>query len=148
MPGALTHSPADIVRNLLINLGLGTTPSDSGSWPIYSDLEPGSPDSVITVYNSAAILHGRRMPDGETDEHHGVQIRVRDANPKSGYTKSRAIVRSLDVDVSLNTVTFDSSTYTIQSISRVSDVLSIGKESPTSRRNLFTINAMCSLRET
>ena len=147
MSGALTHSPADIVRNLLINLGLGTTPSVSGSWHIYSDLEPGTPDSVITVYNTTSVIHGRRMTDGETNEHHGILIRIRDANPKSGYTKSRAIARSLDVDVFLNTVVFDSSTYTIQSISR-NDVFSIGKERPTSRRNLFTINAICALRET
>lgn len=148
MSGSLTHSPANIIRYLLISEGLGTLPTDSGSWPVYYSNEPGTPDSVITLYDTAGRIDGHSQIDGRVIEHHGIQVRVRCANPENGYAKARAIAVALDEDVSFSGVTISTSTYTVYAVTRSSDVLSLGKETPTSKRNLFTVNATVALRQT
>ena len=150
MPGILTHSPADVVRRVLIALGLGTDPSLSPqqSWPVFSDGEPDRPDSVITVYDTAGKRKGRTMTDGEVQEYHGIQIRIRSSAHSAGYLKARALAIALDGDVYQETVTIGSKTYLIHQLSRTSDVLRLGKESPVSKRCLFTINALAMVRQT
>lgn len=145
MSGSLTHSPAEIIRQLLIDLGVGTA---SGSWPVKFATEPDNPDNVITVYNAAGRSSGRVQNGGERQEHHGFQVRVRSTSESVGYVKARVIAVALDENVLLTTVTVDSSTYRIQSISRTGDVISLGKNHPTTNLNLFTINALASLRQT
>ena len=147
MSGTLTHSPADVVRNLLIGLGFGTTPSDAGSWPIYVASEPNTPDSVITVFDTVGTDSGREMVLGERQEHHGIQIRIRDAEHADGYTKARVIAVALDETIVNNTSNVSSTGYTVYAITRTSDVLAIGKETPTSKRSIFTINALVALRQ-
>jgi hypothetical protein len=51
MSGSLDHFPADIIRQLLIDLGVGldVTATD---WPAFSQKEPDSPDNVITVFDT------------------------------------------------------------------------------------------------
>lgn len=148
MSGSLTHSPADIVRKLLIDLGLGTTPSAAGAWPVHTAHEPNEPDSAITVIGASPRDNGRVMIDGERQEKPGFQVRVRDANYSNGATKARAIAIALDESVNLTSVTIGSSVYLVQSISRTSGILPFGEEKPESRRSIFTINAVASLRQT
>ncbi len=148
MSGSLAHSPADIVRYLLIDKSLGTLPSDGGSWPIFADGEPDAPDSVITVYNMAGRLGGRTQVDGEQQEHPGIQIRIRDPDSRGGGTKARAIAIALDESIRLDNVTIGDNVYKVYAISRIGSVLSLGKEVPSSKRNLFTINAVVALRQT
>ena len=153
MSGTLVHSPADVIRTLLIDLGLGTAPSDEGTWPIYVGQEPDSPDSVITVYDTAGLLQGRTMPDGEMQEKHGFQVRVRDANHYQGYEKAREIAVALDESVSLDGVSVgdDAGTgkqaYIVYAVSRRGGVLSLGKDVQRTKLNLFTINAVVALRQ-
>ena len=59
MSGSLAHLPEDIVRYLLIDLSVGTLPSDVDDWPIYATQEPDKPDNVITVYGTEGNKHGR-----------------------------------------------------------------------------------------
>lgn len=154
MSGSLNHSPAHIIRDLLVTLGLGTDPDDDGSWPIFVSREPNTPDSVITLYNAASKSQGRRMVNGITVEHYGIQVRVRDASPTGGWVKANALAVALDQTIALDDVTVEdtdgtgSSTYKVYTVSRVGGILSLGKETPTSKRNLFTINALVALRQT
>lgn len=145
MSGSLTHSPAEIIRQLLVDLALGT---DDGTWPVKFATEPNSPDNVITVYNTAGRSDGRVQNGGERQEHHGFQVRIRSTSEAVGYTRARLIAVALDESVLLTTVTVSSSTYLIQSISRTGDILSLGKNHPETNLNLFTINALASLRQT
>jgi hypothetical protein len=153
MSGTLAHSPADVVRALLIDLGLGTAPADADAWPIYVGQEPDSPDKVITVYDTSGVLQGRFMIDGEIQENHGFQVRVRASNHYDGYEKARAIAVALDESVSLETVSVGDDvgtgdeTYTVYAISRKGGVISLGKDTPRTKLNLFTINAVASLRQ-
>jgi len=145
MTGTLTHSPADIVRSLLVDLGHGTVPSAGSTWPVFVGNEPNSPDDAITVYDTTSRMDGRTQVDGQQHEHHGVQIRIRNGNHVDGYTKARAIAVALDETAYQNTVTISSTSYTVQCVSRVGGVIALGKDTPNTRRNLFTINALVSV---
>lgn len=147
--GELTHSPADIVRYLLIAHGQGTLPvaGSAASWQIWADGEPSTPDSSVTVYNTSGTLDGRSQINGEMFEHYGVQIRVRSVRPDTGWTKIKQIVSVVDEQIYRDTVVIASSEYLVQTITRKGGVLALGKETSVSKRNLFTVNAVVSLRQ-
>ena len=96
MSGLLAHSPAAIVRQLLIDLAIG---SEAASWPVYATSEPDEPDACLTVYDTAGRLQGRTHPDGEVQGLDGVMIRVRAADAESGWAKANAVAIALDEDV-------------------------------------------------
>lgn len=154
MPGPLTLSPADVIANLLVQLGVASIPvtTSGASWGVYVSNEPTSPDRVITVYDTEGRKNGRTMTDGEIQEHHGVQIRIRSDTYPIGYTKARAVVIKLDRDgvaqpeSACTTVTIGGVRYWIRNLSRTSDVISVGKEAPNSKRTLFTVNYLVSIR--
>lgn len=151
MPGALDHSPADIVRRLFVSLSLGTLPSSSqaeGDWPIHAALEPDSPDSVITIYDTEGVTQGRIQIDGEIQEQHGIQVRIRARSHQAGYPKANDIVQAMDKTIYRNTVTIGSDTYLVHSVTRTGGILSLGKQVPLNKLNLFTINALVSVRQT
>ena len=147
MAGNLTHSVADIVRNLIIDLSLGTLPSSSAAWPVFAEREPDKPDNCITVYGSQGRDQGRMMIDGEREIQHGVQISVRSQNTTTGHQKALTIATTLDDSVKQTSVTFSAKTYLVHSVNRTSDVLYAGKD-PDTKRNLFTINAVVPLEQT
>lgn len=152
MTGALTHSAAVIIQQLLIDLGLGTDPGDDDDWPVYAYRAPDTPDEMISVHNTTGIHQGRLQINGEVVERYGFNIAIRDNVPETGYEKARAIAVALDESVNLRTVTITevvgtaTQAYTVYSISRASGPIDAGRE-PTSGRNLFTINATVALKQ-
>ena len=149
MPGVLAHSQADIIRYLLIQLGLGGNPLTSPlpAWPIYAADEPDVPDNCITVYDTPGIKHCRVMPGGEVQEHHGFQVRIRATSHPVGRTKADAIKITIDQVVYQNLITVGSTSYRVHCLNRTTDVLSLGREVPLARRSLFTVNGLASLRQ-
>ncbi len=165
MSTPLTHSPADVLRHALVNAGSAlspvvTLPSAGGAWPIFVDAEPDKPDSCITIYNTVGIINARSMIDGEMYEHQGIQVRVRDANSQEAYRETKVLANALDETILLDQVvigytttsggitTTGDATYTLYAVSRKGGILSLGKESPKSKRNLYTINAIMALTQT
>ncbi len=146
MSGTLAHQPAAIIRQLLIDLGHGTIPSDGGAWPIAVGHMPDSPDSAIRVVDTTGRDFGREMIAGERAEHPGVQIMVRDADEAGGWAKAHAIAIGLDKDVAYAGVTIGAVGYTVYAVTRSSGPIALGKE-PGTKRDLFTINATVSLRQ-
>ena len=146
MPGILKHSPANILRWLLIDLNLGTNPASGGSWPIFTESEPNTPDDCLSIYDTAGAQNGRTGPDGERQEHHGVQIRVRAGVAKAGFLKARTLALALDSTIYQDGIVVEGTSYQVQNTTRTSDVLPLGKE-PTSKRSLFTINSLISVRQ-
>lgn len=136
---ALQDSPAQIVRQLLIDLGGG---SDGGTWPIYATSEPSDPDNVITVYDTIGQDDGRAQIDGSVFYHYGLQVRVRAIDHPTGWAKAIAL-RDLLATVYHNLTTVGSNKYEVWAISRLAQPLFIGKDVPRSKRTLFTINCMC-----
>ena len=147
MSGSLTHSPADVIRYLLIDLSLGTLPSASGDWPIIANRELDSPDNLITVFDTAGLRNGR-VADGEVQEHEGFQIRVRAGTQTVGQAKINAIKQAIDNSVLNKSVVIGASTYIVYAISRRSGPFYLGQDVETSKRIVFTINAVVALRQT
>lgn len=147
MSGSLSLSPADVLRHALVDLGLATLPSDGGAWPASVSMELDSPDSAIAMYDTVGRQHGREMVGGERQESYGVMIRVRAMTHSTGYAKAQAIAIALDEYLTLRTVTIGAAEFTIYSVSRTSNVLSLGSESPVSSRQVFSVNAVVTLRQ-
>ena len=141
MSTALNHSPKFVIRQLLVDLGLGTDPSLDSSWPIYDTSEPDSPDNCITIYGSTGFEGGRLQYSGQVLISYGIQVRVRSLDPEVGWLKIHEIARAIDESIYQETVTLDSSTYFVQSLSRTGDVIELGKDFQSSERYLFTVNA-------
>lgn len=146
MPGVLNHSPADILSTVLVALSLGTDPTLGGAWPVFVAHEPNEPDNCITVFNSVGRTAGRTMFDGEVQEHHGFQVRIRSRDHLVGYTQARLIATTMDTTLYDNMAAVGASSYLVHSTSRNGDVIALGKE-PNSKRELFVINAVASLRQ-
>ena len=146
MSSSLDHSPADVVRWLLIDLSLGTDPGDEGSWPIHASSEPDSPDNLIAVYDTAGVTGGRIQRTGETIEHRGIMVQVRGTGQPTAWAKAEAIKTALDESVDKSLVTVGSSDYIVYAITRHSGPVSLGRE-PSTNRFLFTINAVVALRQ-
>ena len=146
---ALTqHSQADILSRVLITLTLGTDPEDGSAWPVNVNSEPSKPDNCITVYDTEGRIDGRHQPTGNVQSHPGVQIRVRGKDQTTARTRIAAIAEALDQQVYRESVTIDAIIYCLQSVSRTSDPLWIGKEAPPAQRALFTLNAVITVRQT
>jgi Bacteriophage minor capsid protein len=146
MPGILNHSPAQILRRVLVAQGHGADPP-AGPWPAYCPLEPDKPDNCLTVQGTAGTDHGRTMIDGERQEFHGVQLRVRASDPLTGYTKARALAVALDT-LSRVAVTLSTTAYLLHAVTRTSDVLELSTDTPRTKRHLYTINARFTVRQT
>lgn len=155
---ALHHSPADIIRWMMVAINLGSSPtpwetggstSSANAWPIFVAAEPNIPDNVITLYDTTWQSDGRAMHSGEQFQHYGIQVRVRGIDHPTGLLKALTIRETLDQSVYDRTISIPvgSSTYryTVHCISS-SSVLFLGKQTPSSKRSLFTINAKTTIR--
>ncbi len=140
MPGLLHHSPAYVIRQLLVDLGLGSNPASGTDWPVFSPKLPATPDNAIVVRGTLGTSDGRSQVNGESQMHHGFQIMVRASTDSEGEVKAQAILDALDKNVYREGVTVDGTNYCIHSVSLKGDVIPIGTETPTSKRVLFTIN--------
>lgn len=142
---ALNHSPAKILADLLVSLGFGVAAPASSGWPVYVGSEPTSPDEVITIYDTAGVTNGRDMVVGERSEHRGLQLRFRAGDYLTGYVKASAVADALDKQTGKVTVTIGATTYTIWTVVRRSDVISLGRKVDKSQRDVFVLNATISV---
>lgn len=156
MAGFLQHSPARIIAELLIGSSHGTDPERTPSelWPIYTGNAPDRPDNLIKVTLTAGMDDGYTNPNSERQEKPGIQILVRSVNEEKGYYKAQTIAIFLDevqrtlVHISdIEDVGTGTMTYILHSIMRTSNVIAIGTDVPAGKRQLFTINAIVTLRE-
>lgn len=144
MTGRLNFDPAEIVQQLLIDLGIGTAVADELDWPIYHDSMPDTPDDCIRVKSTEGRDNGRVQHSGEVQEHYGIQIKVRSKSAVDGFTKAHRIASTLDTVIHRNEVEVDLDLYRVNSIRRVGNVLALGKEPDSNRRN-WTVNGLASI---
>ena len=145
---------SDIIRQLLVDLGACCDAAYDASgqytgqpWPAFAAGEPAKPDNAVTVYDTQGQLDGRTM-DGEENVHYGVQLRVRAVDSPTGWTKASALRDLIASGVRQQYVTIPASgnKYTVWALTGIGPVLALGKETPSSTRFLFTINALASVR--
>lgn len=154
MSGLISHPVSQIVQQLLIDLLIGTDPTESPqlSWPVFYSSEPPSPDNCITVYDTESKDDGRNMVDGVRNEHYGFQLRVRAQSYTTGNAKCQTICDALDSLLRVTLTVNDesgtgSSEYEIHSVSRSGRPIHLGRRPPIDRLDLFTINAFVTLAE-
>lgn len=146
----MPHSAADVIRHLMVNLSLGTlmedNPSNPPDWTIGVSYEPDNPDNIITVYDQVGVKDGRQMFGGQSWIHYGLQVRLRSNDYPTGWKKIDSIATALDEAVDRNTVAISPNVYFVQAISRSSGPLPLGKDAPTTKRDLFTLNLTAAIR--
>ena len=146
MAQTLTHSPAQIIRKLLLDQGLAAS---SGDWQCFYGKEPNSPDNVISVFGTAGKGFGYAMVNGESMGHDGFQVRVRGKDYKTAFRRADAIATELTETVYQQIVTIveDSVTYQylIAAIGSIGDVLDNGADDTPASRHVFTINCTASI---
>ena len=147
MSGLLQHLPSDIVRHLINDKGEGTLPSLNGAWPVFATKLPDVPDEALCVYDSESLLEGRTMTNGETQEHYGIQVRLRAVSPAIGYHKAHLLASRMDLNVLRDLVTLEGIPYLVHAITRRGGILPIGPESGSTIRVGFTINFTASIRQ-
>lgn len=139
---ALAHSPAMIMRQALIDLGLAFA-GPTVAWSAFVGFMPdeeNTHDSVLAINNTGGLLDGKFMGTGEVVVHHGVQIASRSLDSESGWAKMDTIATTLDAQARL-TVTVSATDYLVHAFSRQSGVLYLGREGDGSRKwALFTSN--------
>ena len=143
MSGSLGHTPAEIIQQLLVDLSLGTI---GGAWAIYENDLPDSPDNAILVSDTVGTKRGRTHFDGETQLQYGITITVRATTQTIGNAKANAIATAFDSSVNRNTVVVDGMSYLVSAITLVNAAISLGLDVSNSRRRLFSVNALTSLR--
>ena len=142
----LTHSPADILGQLLIDISVGSDVLDGEAWPVFVSSEPTLPDNMLTTYDTQGVDQGRSMLDGELYTYHGVQTRIQATDPKTGWTKVNLVRRELS-RVSKKVVHLESSSYLVWSLTQIGPSLALGKMTGESKRNLFTVNALLVVKQ-
>lgn len=137
MPGRLIHSPADVVRALLLKRGV------TSGWGLTANFEPSTPDNQITVYDTAGVRHGR-LQYGETQEHHGILVQVRSGTPPLAANKINQLKQDMEL-VYDEVVTIESNSYSIHSVNHASGPVLLGREDGTNR-TLYSVNFLTYIR--
>ncbi len=136
----MNNSPAEIARQLLVDLGIGVAPATPPSdWMAYDSSEPSIPDNCLTIYDTAGSSDGRYMHDGELRYHYGLQFRIRSKDHPTGWVKADALRTALS-QVYVQHVTIGSTNYVVHAITKIGEILVLGKDAPNSKRSLFTVN--------
>jgi|TARA_R110000824_G_scaffold89320_1_gene219040 hypothetical protein len=143
MTALLLNSPTEIIAQLIINLGKGT---DAGTYPVFADFAPESPDNLISVHTNASRMGPKDMVEGDVAEAFGFQVAVRSATFSSGEQKARDIANTFD-PIQNKQVTYDGNVYIVTSITRRTGVLNPTRNLEDSRRNLFTTNYTTFIRQ-
>lgn len=137
----MNHTPSQIVRQLLIDLNVGTA---SGTWPIYYENMPDAPDNCVAVFDTEPVDVRRDHVTGETALIRGIQVMVRAVDVRTAYLKCKDVNKAFDEDVYRDEVTLDESIYRVQAISRLSAEIPVGADGATKRR-LYSTNARLSV---
>lgn len=141
-------SAAEVLRELLIEQGLGTLPTLAQAWPIYVSFLPDEKDNALCIYDVAGRLDGRLMATGEQIEHKGFQVMVRGTTYTEVWEKVQAVALAFDA-IEGSAVAVDSANaYTLNNVSRSGCPVSLGLEEVGDRRRyVFTINGVVTMRQ-
>ena len=147
---SLTHpnSPAEILRQAIIDGGVGSSPSKTcgNPWPVYVGHLPDEPDNAVCIFDTVGISDGRLMGTGEYIDHPGYQIRVRGSDYQTGYARIKEIKQFLS-SLKRTETTISDVTYRIDCATRQGTILSLGQEVGPKRRSEFTTNGTITFSE-
>lgn len=146
---ALNDAVTNILQQLLVEESLGILPSSGTNWPIYRVNTPDLVDNIITILETTGVQQGRYMTTGAYVDRPGFQILVRANDYDTGEAKARAISVGLTETLNIpRSITVNATEYMIDSISKTSGPIPLGKEIDSSKRYLFSINFHLSIYQT
>lgn len=147
-----THSPAQVLRAVLLAAGLGVDPDvdPDSEWPIYVNHMPdeGAADKAIFVYDTSGTKDGRLLASGTVIEHPGFQVRLRALDHPTVWAKLKAVADYIDAAPASTTVAVGGTTYAVRNISRTGTPLNLGTQGAPRRRQQFTLNGILTIAET
>lgn len=111
------HSPADILRNLMVNLGTCSLPTSNAEWPCYLDYYPVDPIQVIVFTDTKAKRGGRIMRTGEVYDFPGVQAFIRSSDQQLAWRKCFLLCAMFDSIVS-QIVPIGDNSYVLENVSK------------------------------
>ncbi len=121
----MKSSAAHVVRDYLVQIGLGTLPSLEATWPIFVGKSQDKPDNMVLLSNTMGMMNGRDLRSGKTHEHFGLSMLVRSTEETIGYKRADLLCKVFDA-IFRQVVTVDSVRYMIQSISRRTQIVPLG----------------------
>lgn len=140
----MSASPAQVLKKALIDATLFKEHTGT-PWPCFVNSMPDTPDMVACCIDTGAEKQGRILRTGEVIQKPAVQIQFRAKTFSDGWSKAKAVEAFLDALYEL-TVTLDAVNHVIHSVRRHNTVLPIGAEPGGTRRELFTLNILLTLR--
>lgn len=155
----LTHSPARVTQQVLIDLGLAVDPdlrappAQQPDWVVTRHKKlPAAPDRVVWVVNTTGQDDGRAQFTGELLQHYGVQVGVRGRTEDDAWERAATVRAGLAEDatgrvawVGETSERPDQTPYLVNSYNRVPAPVRVGQEAG-SDRFLFTLNPLMSVR--
>lgn len=146
MAGTLGHSPAQVVAQLLVDMGYGVTPDvrTPTAWASHYGSEPALPDEVLTTRLTGGLSEGTTQFDGVDQERYALQVRVRSMNEDSGWVKANAITVGLHA-VNNRLVNVDGTQYLVSTIESRGKVQSLSKGDPASSLSIHVSNFMAQI---
>lgn len=146
MAGLLTHSPARVIAQLVIDLGYGVAPDPRGpsAWSVYYGGLPDMPDEAMGVRLTTGLDDGTTQWDGVLQTWYGIQIRLRANDEDAGWDRVNPLATELHA-LTNRGVTVDGVAYLVSDTRLAREPESLGKAEQTSSRNLFAINLLASI---
>lgn len=150
----MKHTPAFILRSVLIDGSVVGLPADLVTWPAYVGSLPNTtsdPDEAVGFYDTAPFIDGRSIRTGEVIKHPGVAIVTRSLLYDKGYSKADDILRYLTETVKRSETVllldgFEEFTYRIESVTLSSGIIALG-EGEVRARQSFSMNLLCTITQ-
>ena len=152
MTGTLYHTPAEIIAQLLIDLGLANGAEEDEAltgWVVFAIHKPETPDQAILLTDTAGRLHNREMVRGITGEHYGIQVLTRSAeDPATSYKRLKLIFEYFDTQVLRELVILEDESTELLHTYRVNAITKTGPPIPSGndgRRFFYAGNVITSI---
>lgn len=147
----LDHGADRVLQQLIADLDLGSIPSvtPAGAWPVYAPTQPDAPDTCITCVETEPERFNRNMVDGTYPGRHGVQLLVRAQSAEAAKAKAADLAYGLTLigNVYDTRVTVSGTNYRVHSIGIASGPLYLGRETPQSRREQYSLNLLVQVKQ-
>lgn len=146
----MSSSPAEILRQYLIDCGIVSNPDDQNSaeWPCYLQHLPDwkeSQTNAVCIFNTAGRTEGRYHATGKVVERDGISILIRSSSFNTGYAKSEAVRNAVDA-IRYTTVNVGGTGNLMIVFNRRQGILCHGQDGSDQRRFSFSLNGLLCLQ--
>lgn len=139
----MAASPAQLVRQHLINVGVVNHPDVAGDWPAYVGKMPDDQDQMVHIKNTGGLMEGEILSSGQSINKPGLNFTIRAKDHPTAYDKAKQIWDALGA-IFRNSVIVGGDTYVLWAFKRLTPPVYLGEEVG-KRRELFSIDGRVSI---